>query len=315
MKSLGLWFVFKINGNSYAIDCAYVDYIGFIEKKDLTHIADANESVKGIFKFNGKIVTLLNLREVLGFSTVSEEREIFMDLLENIKNDCRTVGETLKSAIEKREKFTLSINSFKQKFDEWYDDTESKQSSIIFQLLKIDELYVKFEDFSEKYNKIYEKNDEDYSQKLSEILEDVNNICMTEVENVFEETKNIFNNMIRENYICINEKTVSIAFAIDEIIGIEKLEIISDSKETDYICGVAKDKKDSIIMIIDVLQVLKFAEGTTKNEALKISERCDLNAIGMEMKRISEMEMTKAAESIEEKVSENPETAGIQAES
>lgn len=315
MKSLGLWFVFKINGNSYAIDCAYVDYIGFIEKKDLTHIADANESVKGIFKFNGKIVTLLNLRAVLGFSSVSEEREIFMDLLENIKNDCRTVGETLKSAIEKREKFTLSINSFKQKFDEWYDDTESKQSSIIFQLLKIDELYVKFEDFSEKYNKIYEKNDEDYSQKLSEILEDVNNICMTEVENVFEETKNIFNNMIRENYICINEKTVSVAFAIDEIIGIEKLKIISDSKETDYICGVAKDKKDSIIMIIDVLQVLKFAEGTTKNEALKISESYDLNAIGMEMKRISEMEMVKAAESIEEKVSENPETAGIQAES
>jgi len=265
-KSLDLWLKFKIKDNLYAVDCAYVKYIGVVPKDDLTEIVDSSNYVRGIIKFGGEIVTLLSLRSIFGMESFSRRAEVFDEIIEEIKNDYMNWVNTLIGCIESGDNFKLSTNPHKCNFGVWYDNYKAVNCSINFQLQKLDTPHKEVHGLAKEANSLIGSNASENKKRLSEIVDVINTEYTPQIIKCLEDTQRVYRDTLKEMFISIREKSVSVAFTIDEVIGTEKLDIIykdeaDDSMEfPDFIEGTARDKNDSLVMIVDITKIIMEAE-------------------------------------------------------
>lgn len=264
-KSLDLWMKFKIKNHIYAIDCAYVKYISVIPHDSVTEMSDTDECVRGIFKLNNQVITLLGLREFFGIDSLEKETERFLSMIdERIEEHVNWVT-AFRESIENRTKFTLSDDPHQCKFGRWLDTFKASNSSVDFQIHKIDEPHQELHEFATGINDLIFSDKPQDQKRLSEIMRKVDETSKEVVE-LLVETKQVYEDSVREMYITINDKAVSAAFAVDEVIGMEKLEFISGGDGAvmnypDFIESAARDKKDSeLIMVLNVPYILKKLE-------------------------------------------------------
>lgn len=266
MNTKGLWLKFKIKENLYAIDCSFVKYIGVVPKKELIEMSGASEYVSGIFKFNNEIVTLLNMRRIFDFENIFEEANYFLEKIEKRKNDYDELKELFAKNVKLKEKTIVSEKSDKWDFDSWYENNKSKYSTVNFVFQKIYEPHQEVFNLINSANSLISENEPDLEQKLDEILNLVYGEYMQEIISFLDEAKKNYVNSIREMFISINEKTISAAFTIDEVIGIEPLEVFEESAEArninlpDFVSDISRDEQDNLVMIIDIHKVVMMAE-------------------------------------------------------
>ena len=265
-KSLGLWLQFKVKENVYAIDCAYVKYIGVVNRNELTQTTDDKEYISGFFNLNNEIITLINLRKIFGFDDLDKEITEFVDMLELRKQEHEEWARTLKNCIETRKEFTLSTDPHRWNFGMWYDNYKSDHSFVNFQLQKIDDPHQEFHALAKNVNALIHSDDPKAKDELNNILKALEEEYVPTIIGLLEDTEAVFRTSLREMFVSINEKTVSMAISMDEVLGIEKLDVVVDGKGAeaqhlpDYIEGVARDKDGKLIMIVDVPKVLSMTE-------------------------------------------------------
>ncbi len=265
-RSLDLWLKFKIKDNLYAVDCAYVKYIGVVPREDLTEIVDSSDYVRGIIKFSGEIVTLLSLRSIFGLESFSRRAEVFEEVIEERKNDYMKWVNTLINCINSGESFKLPTNPHKCDFGVWYDNYKAVNCSINFQLQKLDTPHKEVHSLAKEANSLIGSSDSESKKQLSEIVDIINTEYTPEIIKCLEDTQRVYRDTLKEMFISIREKSVSVAFTIDEVIGTEKLDIIykSDADESmefpEFIEGTARDKNDSLVMIVDIMRIIFEAE-------------------------------------------------------
>ncbi len=256
------------------MDCSYVKYIGVVPK-DVTGVADSSEYVDGIIKFSNEIVTLLSLRKFLGFEGFSQKIDEFVEMLEQRKKEHIVWVNTLKRCIESGEPFELSADPHKCKFGMWYDSYKAPNCSIKFLLQRIDMPHKGLHSMAKGINSLIGSNKPEHKERLKEIITTLDEVYVPEIVKTIEKTEEAYCNTLKEMFISIRDKSVSAAFTVDEIIGVEKLDIVYHGNIDDtmnfpeFIEGTARDKDDSLILIIDVYKILKEAENinTTPKKA------------------------------------------------
>lgn len=247
------------------MDCSYVKYIGVVPK-DVTGVADSSEYVDGIIKFGNEIVTLLSLRKFLGFEGFSQKIDEFVEMLEQRKKEHIVWVDTLKKCIASGEPFELSADPHKCKFGMWYDTYKAPNCSVKFLLQRIDMPHKGLHSMAKGINSLIGSNKPEHKEKLNEIITTLDEVYVPEIVSAIEKTEEIYCKTLKEMFISIRDKSVSAAFTVDEIIGVEKLDIVYEGNLDDtmnfpeFIEGTARDKDDSLILIIDVYKILKEAE-------------------------------------------------------
>lgn len=268
-RTLSLWLKFKVKDTVYAVDCNYVKYIGVVPVDDVIATTNKNPFVTGIFKFNNEIITLLSLRKAFNLRSLSEELDEFVSMIETRKKEHEVWVETLRNCIEKKEKFMLTTDPHKCNFGKWYYSYKSEHSFINFQLQKLEEPHEELHEVAEGINDFIDKDDEQSQEKLKKIMKQASEEFMPEVIDILEDTKNVYRNTMRELFVHLDEKGSSIAFTIDEVIGTEDINIIYDSAAVEasnlpeFVAGVAKDKNDELVMLVDVFKIIEIASQTT----------------------------------------------------
>lgn len=278
-KSLDLWLTFYLNGTIYAIDCIYVKSISTLPEK-LTEVSDVPEHIRGIIRFYNEIITIVGLRELFGMKTLKSEIEEFSEMMENRKSDHIKWVNTLNECIKTGSKFTLSDDPHKCEFGKWYDNYKSEISSVNFHLKKIEAPHRRLHNFAKGINNLILSTSAESKSKLEEISKNVSNVYMPKLLDLIEQTKYTYKESIREMMVVIENSKTSSAFAMDEIIGVEKLQIIQYPGKMDkinspeYIHSVARGKNsDSIIMILDVPMILNKITSYEKTKEKKEEEQ------------------------------------------
>ncbi len=261
-KSLNLWMKFKIKNHIYAMDCAFVKYINVIPHHNITKISETDECIRGIFKLNNQVITLLGLREFFGIDSLDKETEEFFDMIDKRIDEHINWVRVLKESIINKVKFTLTDDPNQCNFGKWLNVFKSSNSSVNFHINKLDEPHQDLHHLATGINDLIFSEKEEDIKRVSEILRKLDEVS-EEVIDLLGQTKQVYENAVREMYITINDRAVSAAFAVDEVIGIESLEFISggenvDMNYPDFIEGAARDKNDKdLIMVLNVPYILK----------------------------------------------------------
>jgi len=269
-RSLGLWLKFKIQENIYAMDCAYVKYIGVVPKEGLTKVANSSDYVRGIYKNEGEVITLISLRSIFELESFENETHEFLDMLEQRKKEHIAWGEELERCIKEGRRFNLETDPHKCKFGMWYYNYKSSKSSINFQLKKIEEPHDNLHYLAQDVNSIIALKDKDekVKKRLDKIVKTLIEDYIPDIVDLLDATGRVYLDVKKEMLVQVNDKDLSVAFSVDEIVGIEALEIIQNSSSdakakikefSEYVDGIARDKNDSIIMLLDIPALLMLA--------------------------------------------------------
>lgn len=135
------YIVFKIEESYYCINSRYIATIVQLPHYDRIPAAPAN--VTGMFRYRDQVIQMLDLRKTFGFQTMAEECKAFEDMIDARKQEhIRWVNE-LERTLASGEPFQLAKNPHMCALGKWYDqytaDNNSKNSSVLFHLRKIEE--------------------------------------------------------------------------------------------------------------------------------------------------------------------------------
>ena len=137
-----LWLSLKLKKQLYAIDSSTVESI-FQLDQTITPLPESTATKPGIINLRGKIISLVDLRLVLGMESLVQEQKEFEAMLEQRKIDHQNWVKELERCLDEDDKFHLATDPHKCAFGKWYDNYHTDVQTVAFHLNKIDEPHKK----------------------------------------------------------------------------------------------------------------------------------------------------------------------------
>lgn len=226
-----LWLTVKIKDQLFSVDSKYVQTI-FQLQDNYTKMPNCNPSVKGIIKMRNDIITLIDLRMLLGIESLDEEEKRFDDMLEQRKQDHIHWVDELHRCLKEEETFKLATDPHKCAFGKWYDTFKTDNQSVMFHLKKIDEPHKKLHATAEKTfacPRDCENCTRDECQRVH--LDRCSNEYMPQVLALLDEAKGVFQESYRRMCVVISYGGVLRGLLVDGVDAVQKLTVISDSSD------------------------------------------------------------------------------------
>lgn len=263
-----LWVLFRLMGNLYAVSSSCTQGIAR-ESDDITAVPDTKPYVRGITKLRGNVVTLIDLRTVLGMRTTEEAYKEFAGIIDKAETAHRNwVGELCR-CVNERCHFHLEKDPHNCEFGRWYDRYEAPVEQVRKRLLKIREPHETLHRLGVEFDKEISRP-EPRSERLASITErakDLQKKIIAEMDSSRDAFKDNYRTMTIE-LLLKNQQRV--ALIVDEIVGVEHIgEVFSDitvekMERSELISKVAntEDGKD-LLFIIDEDEIQKLLENST----------------------------------------------------
>lgn len=264
-ESEQLWVIFRLMGNLYAVSSNCTQGIAR-EPDDITAVPDTKPYVSGIIKLRGNVVTLIDLRTVLGMRTTEEAYREFAAVIEKAENAHRNwVGELCRCS-DARCAFNLEKDPHNCEFGRWYDRYEAPVEQVRKRLEKIREPHETLHRLGSEFEREMGRP-EPRAERLSSIKQratDLQRKIIAEMDASRDAFKDNYRTMIIE-LLLPNQQRV--ALVVDEIVGVEHIgEVFSDitvekMERSELISKVAntEDGKD-LLFIIDEAEVQKLLD-------------------------------------------------------
>lgn len=265
-NTLNLWLKFKLKDVVYAVDCGYVKSL--LPAPKITPISTANSCILGISKIDERIETIIELRKLFNMCSLEDEILDFCNMLQNRKSDHIKWVSELEESILNKKPFNLTDDPHKCAFGKWYYKFTSPVISVQTHFKRIEDPHTKLHKLASGVNSLISDAKQN-EKELSDILKQADNI-KNKLVTLIEESETVYRNSVKEMLISLeNSLGVEAGILVDEIVGIEPLEMICSGSEVsaaatngseNFIKGIGHDKKDkdSIILIIDSEKILKF---------------------------------------------------------
>lgn len=266
-KINNLWLIFTLKDNLYAIDANYTNAI--IEKpQNITPVPDSAPFVKGLITMRDTVITLIGLRELFSLPSLTKEFDEFKQMLEQRKNDHVHWVHALEKSIAEKTKFTLATDPHKCAFGQWYYKYKPASQTVKFQLDKIEEPHRVLHETAVKMEKINENPTEHSEKELNNLLVKAEKQLVPTVLNLIDNAKLAFEAAHKEMVITLHDdKTDTVGIILDEVLGVEEIDILSNKNEEDviynneYIQGIAKRKNgDELILIVNAAAIIKTSQ-------------------------------------------------------
>lgn len=226
-----LWLTVKIKNQLFAIDSKYVQTI-FQLQEEPTKIPHSGPSIAGIIKMRKDIITLIDLRVLLGMETLDHEEKIFGEMLEQRKHDHIHWVEELKRSIDEAVPFTLATDPHKCAFGKWYDTYQSTDPQITFLLKKIDEPHQLLHKTAVDVVACQkQKTEEEVNVCVNVNLKKASEEYMPQVVGLLEEAKKMFRENCRRMCVVILYEGALKGIMVDAVDTVEKMTVISNAAD------------------------------------------------------------------------------------
>lgn len=256
----------------YAVPCKWVLSLEQLSK--VTPIPTSPAEVRGVVNFRGKIIELLDTRILFNSKSIGDDVKEFAAMMDARLQDHLNWINTLQDCILNGKDFTLSTDPHQCAFGKWYDNFETNDSTLSFELAKFDKPHKTIHQIGIGATEMLKRGDKEGAIDL------INKTKSTELQQMvglFASVKSAYANSRKEILVVLGKtEQDAISISVDEIVAIEHIfevdkNLINDTiANTDYITGVAKRKNGSVVYILNNEYLLKtYSKKTISKEQIE----------------------------------------------
>lgn len=259
----GLWLVFCVAGNRYAIDSSYVGGV-LIMPDEIVGVPESEPYVKGIVKVRGAVISVLDMRTLFGYPTLEETAETFRKCMEKGRADHIEWVDELRACVSERRLFQKSADSHQCAFGRWLDSYEAPIPVVNAKLALIDEPHEEIHKIALRVNQLLGEPDGEVNHgALQRAVAEAEEL-KDRILNCIRAAETAFHDSFRMMLVTLqSDNDRSIALLVDEIVGVEKLqEVVHDSTldkmdHSELIGDVAMDSSGTnLLLLLDCRKVL-----------------------------------------------------------
>lgn len=252
------WIVVDINGSNYCVNSEYVKGISELSASVFKSPAKSSRFVRGHYLIYGTVLPVIDVRRVLGYSSIEDKKIKFSDAVHKVIYEHETWIDELEWAVYTKDEFSKSreySDSGVLKFVRDLDVSSDKIEILTKKIeVAIEIIYGLTNDILKSKNSLYDCQD-----KLEEIKRQSNKYVIKSLDSIIE----IHNEMYSETCLVIRCKGISFGIAVDSI------EMISDKSKSlnkhiwDRISAGTiqiKSKEYNVLNLTKLLNIIKSEE-------------------------------------------------------
>ena len=250
------WVIFLLQDQPFAVSSNYVREMVAMPK--IASVPQTPPYIRGVINLRGQVVPVIDLRARLGMTSLLDETENLIDLLNQREQDHKNWLAELESSLKDRREFKLATDPHKCAFGKWYDSYTADNRILANCLKKFDEPHKKIHAIAIAVKKLEEKGDFDSAYSL---IEQTRKGDLSEMINLFSEARNLMRETNREIALVLEWSEKAMAAAVDSVETVEKLLESNIEEMPEAICtlnnecvvGIGKrNKDDELVQILDL---------------------------------------------------------------
>lgn len=214
-EEFNMHIVFRVKESLFSINGQDVLSIQQLPEK-LLNVPHAPNYIRGSFNNQGEIISVVDLRRFFEWTTVGQEYEEFIQMIDQRKQDHIHWVETLRECRENGGAFVLAKDCHHCALGKWRDNYRTEAHSINRLL---DELDVPHEELHALADRVLKENAES-----EQTLERIEHELMPKVLDVLETMKEAFRDREFREMVVILRGDARLALTVDEVLGVESLD-------------------------------------------------------------------------------------------
>lgn len=213
------WAIAQIKNQHFAL--ASQDVREMLMVPDVAEVPSAPSYVRGVINLRGRVIPLLDLRQRLGWNSLSDETESFCDLMDQREQDHQNWLNELEASVTERQQFTLTTDPHKCAFGKWRDQFHTDNLRMADILTRFDDPHRRIHGIAIQVGELAQKGD--YQQAALEI-ERTRSTVLAEMLGLFAELRQAMRESLHEIAVVLDDSGNRIAAVVDSIVAVEKLE-------------------------------------------------------------------------------------------
>ena len=264
--------IFHLQYEQFAVSANHVREMVAMPK--VISVPQTPNYIRGVINLRGNVIPVIDLRLKMGMTSLINETEDLITLLDEREQDHKNWIAELESSVRERREFKLAIDPHKCAFGKWYDNFKTDNRILAGCLTKFDAPHQKIHAIAIKVKGMEEKEDFDSAY---EIINRTKEGELAEMIKLFSEARSLLRESNREIALVLEWKEKTMAVGVDSVETVEKLsesnieempEAVS-TLDNECIAGIGKRGKDNeLVQLLDVGKLI----GQEKELAIEIPE-------------------------------------------
>ena len=124
------WLVIQVDSRSFGLRVASVREIASGKDQQICTVPGVDARVVGVTSLRGAVISVLDLRTMLGLRSMAEETDSVIDTLEARQHDHVRWLSELENCVNERRPFTLATDPHACAFGRWYDALRADKNAL-----------------------------------------------------------------------------------------------------------------------------------------------------------------------------------------
>lgn len=254
------WVIIRLQDQPFAVSSSCVREMVAMPKT--ASVPQMPNYIRGVINLRGKVMLVIDLRARMGMTSLLDETEDLISLLNQREQDHKNWLAELESSVKERRGFKLATDPHKCAFGRWYDNFTTDNRILAYCLKKFDEPHKRIHAIAIEVKKLEETGDFDPAYS---IIEHTRQGDLAEMVKLFSEARDLLIESHREIAMVLEWSEKTMAVAVDSIETVEKfsksnIEEMPEtifSSDNECVVGIGKrDKDDELVQILDISRLI-----------------------------------------------------------
>lgn len=251
------YLVIQIGDTHYAIKLEPIREIVIIPK--ITPIPDAPDFVRGVIKLRNNIITLIDTRKRLGFSSLEELDKEMIAMLKQREQEHIDWVQALTSSIERDSDFTLTTDPHACAFGKWYDNYRTDNIGLSVYLKQFDLPHKRIHALA---NKVIQERQINGAETAKKMIEDTRNSDLKQILELFGGVHDAIRESHRELAIVIESINGQIAISADNVSNIFTFDEAqlqqTDMKDRNKFINGSVNHNGDVFLLLDLNHLVEY---------------------------------------------------------
>lgn len=245
------YIVFKVDDVKFAMSSEYILSISMLA--DTFGVEKTGDVYRGMTEITGQVIRLLDMRVVLGRTSMRHIEEEFVATITKAKDAHIIWMDTLESSIKNHTEFSLATDPHQCAFGKWYDSFKTDNQYLKRALAKLASPHAKLHNSAKKIIKL---SQEGHFDLVEQELEKTNVICHQQIIPLLDEVIAEYKDIEREMVLYLKKPSGEMGIMVDQIFCIGDLhdmsvDIAKGGVGSEYAKAVAKDENGDMVLLLD----------------------------------------------------------------
>ena len=254
-----LWVLVSLQEQLYGIEAEFVQEM--LNTPKVAAIPMNLNYLRGLVTLRGRTAPLVDLRLRLGMTTLLQSQEELIDIFTKREQDHVNWLKELEASVRERRPFKLATDPHKCAFGRWYDTYKSDNMLVQNLLGRFDAPHKQIHGIATQVTDLEAK--EQYDEAYGIIERTRNNELATMIQ-LFASARSLVRETARELCVVVDRNSHRVALAVDQVHGVEPLEISGDSNmeglqgldSGGLLQGVGKSRKGELVLLLHLPAIL-----------------------------------------------------------